>query len=424
MKIEITEISQSGDGKAFIDGKPIYVPYTNIGDLVEVEVVFEKKDFIRAKIAKVIARADKYSEPPCEYYGKCGGCNMQHLNDNQYYKFKSDLLAKAIKRAGFDDVQLDNVVKIGGNSRRRAELKVTSGRGGVALGFYEKNANKLIDIQECLSVEKEISDLFPKLREVIFELKRKERMEEVKLFLSDKGIDAVFVSAASPDKAEIEYLADFAAKNKLSRLVWENDGSRYEIFDDKPYVSFSDVKVFYPEGTFMQATKQGLLEITNIITSNLKDGDKIADLFCGCGAYSFPMAYDSGGSVTAYEGDRDMVASVNKAIADSSMEGEITAYQRDLYKNPVGAKDLRKFDVVVINPPRNGAEPQVKNIVNASVLKVIMVSCNPNSLERDLKYFQKNGYKIVRAVPVDQFYWTNHLESVVILEKSVVILEK
>jgi len=177
-----------------------------------------------------------------------------------------------------------------------------------------------------------------------------------------------------------------------------------------------ELKIELPQGAFLQATQAGQDAITNFILQYLAGAKNIADLYSGCGTYTFPIA-QSGCRVSAFEGSYDMALALNNTIRQNDMEGLITAHTRDLYKNPVRADELKQFDAIVINPPRNGALPQTQQIAKSGVANVVMISCNPQTFERDAKAMLEAGYKLSKIVPIDQFVWTNHLELAAFFQK-------
>jgi 23S rRNA (uracil1939-C5)-methyltransferase len=165
----------------------------------------------------------------------------------------------------------------------------------------------------------------------------------------------------------------------------------------------------------LQATQVGQAAITDFILQNLR-GKNVVDLYSGCGTYSFPIA-QTGANVRAFEGSYEMVLAFNNAIRQNGLDDKMSAQTRDLFKNPVRADELKNFDTIIINPPRNGALPQTQQIAKAGVANVIMVSCNPATFERDAKCLLQAGYIIDKIVPIDQFLWSNHLELVASFKK-------
>ena len=142
---------------------------------------------------------------------------------------------------------------------------------------------------------------------------------------------------------------------------------------------------------------------------------RIIDLFCGLGTYSFPLLA-RGYEVIGYEGDHRPIDAANSALKNTSYKAQMI--KRDLYEKPLTADEFAKDDIVIINPPRTGAEPQTIELAKSNLKDIIMVSCNPVTLERDAKHLYNAGYKIKMAMPIDQFTYSTFVESVVHFQKT------
>lgn len=159
----------------------------------------------------------------------------------------------------------------------------------------------------------------------------------------------------------------------------------------------------------MQATSPSQDKLIEFVVENLKNSKKVADLYAGCGTFSFPLV-KTAKYIGAYEGSEAMVSAIYSASTKNGLDNKINATERDLFKKPLSEKELNNFDAVVINPPRNGALPQIKNISKSNINKVVMVSCNPETFKRDSKNLLQNSFKISSLQPVDQFLYSQHME--------------
>ena len=149
----------------------------------------------------------------------------------------------------------------------------------------------------------------------------------------------------------------------------------------------------------------------------LENAQHVAEFYAGYGTYSFPLI-DKGKKIAAYEGGEDMVLIAHDLMEKEGLEESLSLYKRDLLKHPVHNKQMDEYDAVLINPPRNGAGPQVKAIAQSSVDKVVMVSCSTQSLEKDASILQQAGYVLEKAVIIDQFVWSKHIETVTLYQRS------
>ena len=171
-------------------------------------------------------------------------------------------------------------------------------------------------------------------------------------------------------------------------------------------VCFGGQHVALPVGAFLQASEAGEAALVEEVLAGLSGCKRVADLYSGCGTFSFPLA-GQGAFVTSFEGDSTMITALND-VAHDAVKGQV----RDLFNNPLSAKELNAFDGLVINPPRNGALPQMQQIAKSQVSRVVMVSCDPATFKRDACCLLDEGYTLERIVPVDQFTWSRHLEVV------------
>lgn len=347
----------------------------------------------------------------CQHFDNCGGCSLQHLSEDEYYLFKKDILTKIIVRLGCKAEILADVVRIPAGTRRRAEFKVAVNKGNISLGFCEAKSNVVVDISMCLVLEPEIFELSKALRELLSTFKKPGNIDGINVTKLNDGYDIFFVAKSPIITQDKDRIIEFSKQNNILRCGERIDKQDLKVFFNSTagIVNFGDAKVELPAGAFLQATKAGQDAITSFVLEHTNGSKNVADLYSGCGTYSFPTA-QNGAHVSAYEGSYDMVLAMNNAIRQNKMDDLITAQSRDLYKNPVRADELKQFDAIIINPPRNGALPQVQQITKSDVANVIMVSCNPQTFERDAKCLLDSGYTLEKIVPIDQFLWSNHLE--------------
>ncbi len=359
--------------------------------------------------------------PPCPHYSLCGGCNMQHIQADYYAKIKQTKLHAILSNLNTDESVAQPLVHVGEKSRRRVELKVSVCKGDVSIGFFAHKSHEVVDIKSCLIMDKRIFDLLPSLKEMISGLKKPSVIKSISLTILEQGFDIFINIRKSLHSNDSESVNKFICKNNIVRIALQREdvSDDYDIIHDtgKAYISLEGVKVLLPVGAFLQATEIGQAAITEYVVDALKSCKTVADIYAGCGTYSFPLL-NHVERVAAYEGSEDMVLAIHNAAGDFGLGSRINAVKKDLYKRPVDAKILNQMDGVVINPPRNGALPQVKQVVQTNVPKVVMVSCNPDTFKRDAKCLIESGYKILSAVAIDQFYWTRHLELVALFERT------
>lgn len=359
--------------------------------------------------------------PPCPHYDECGGCSLQHLDEQTYYSFKQNILQKAITSLGVDTAVAQPIIPVGRYSRRRAEIKVSVRKKMVQLGFYGAKSHDVFDLNVCLVCDDKITALIPQLKAGLQSLKKPGAIKAIALTVLDNGLDAIIIRQVPLHPSDKDSLVSFFQQQGIIRLG-EKDADDYSpVYPlytlDDPLVTFGKYSVKLPAGAFLQATETGQREITQLVTRYLKPCKKVADLYSGCGTYSFQLI-ENVPYVSAFEGSEDMVSAMHNAIKQHHLDSRMSATVRDIFKHPLDTETLNHFDGIVINPPRNGASPQIKQIGKSTVGTVVMVSCNPVTFARDAKHLLDCGYRMAEATAIDQFYWNKHLEIVALFVRD------
>ncbi len=341
---------------------------------------------------------EKLPPYPCKYYNQCGGCDLQHALN--YFDYKFNLCKKKFEEISFKG-QLFPLIEIPCGVRRRATFKIFNNK----LGFNKRNSNEIIAVERCIVVEDQINNLITPLNKILPQLKKK--VDKVSLTNSDTGIEIVFISRERSDLNIDTKLAQFAHQNDISRIVWNNS----TLVQRKPVqLLFSDIKIDLPIDSFLQVSKNSQEEMTRIIKENLQPKEKILELYCGVGSFTIPLSRQN--SVVAVEGSSEAIKALESAIRTYKLP--ITTIIQDLYQNPVKKIEVNQ---IVINPPRNGAGPQIREIAKSKAEKIILISCSLENFIRDAKTLLNAGFKIPKIYPIDQFIYTHHLEIIGIFQK-------
>ena len=364
----------------------------------------------------------------CQYFPLCGGCDLLNIENNIYQTKKKTQLITILKRYKIPVNYIENIdwIWLESSSRRRIFLKINKNN---ELGFFKKRSQDLVSINDCKATTTNINRLIKILSEFI-----KNQAQNLWLSIAitefDNIIDLIFYSKKSLSFKQNEQLKELAIKNKINISVScsNNNNSQYIeplIIHESPQIHYNYHKpliINLVSNVFLQATKRGMLSIFSIIRNyishnfyqkNLKI--KVIDFYSGFGGYSFAII-DLINSSIAFEGYENMVSIANKNSKKYQLN--IESFTRDLFKFPVLSDQINKFDLAIINPPRNGASPQIKAIAESQIQYLIYVSCNPISWARDSEELIKKGFKIKQINAIDQFYGTQHIELVVIFSRS------
>jgi 23S rRNA (uracil1939-C5)-methyltransferase len=413
LTVTIENIGRRGDGIANADGIRYYVPFAAPGDLLRIRPLETREDGQAAAIDKVIRPGASRTDPVCRHFGRCGGCTLQHIATGAIADLKRDMVVAALAHHGLQDVPVRETIAIPPGRRRRVRFAVHRG-ARTAFGFNAPRSNHVIDIEECPAATPRIAALIGELRALAAATESLGRRAEVLVTETDSGIDIILRprQPTAPNLDERMDLAAFAERHDLARLSWDGPQG-YEPLAARrsPTVAFGSVPVALPPDAFLQPSRDGERAIAEAVCAAAAGATKIADLYAGCGALTFPLAALA--PVHAVEGSAEMVQAIRQAAGGRPVTADI----RDLARQPLTAEELGRFDAVVFDPPRPGAREQAAAIAGSSVATVVAVSCNPATLARDLRLLVDGGYGIESVQPVDQFPWSAHTEAVAVLRR-------
>lgn len=417
VEVEIDEIGARGDGVARLGEDLVFVPFTVPGDRVVARIEGRRGEGLAATLIDVLVEGPDRAEPPCPHFSRCGGCALQHVDDATYGAWKRNLLVTQLSRAGLGAVPVGPLVRVPPGSRRRAAFAFSRRKGQATLGFNARATHSVIDIESCLLLAAPLVALLPPLRRMLVDIVADGEDGDVIVTLTENGLDVLVEAEARLDLFDRERLAAFADAQDLARLTWRRPGAGFmdPIARRRPaIVRFGGVPVEPSPGGFLQPTKGGELAIAEAILSSIGVAEHVADLYSGCGSFTFPLAVQ-GRALHAVEGEE---APIRALEAAANAEGlRVTAEVRDLSRRPLLAHELKKFQAVVFDPPRAGAAPQVEQLAAAGPKVVVAVSCNPATLARDLKALTAAGYSVEQVTPIDQFPFSAHLEAVAVCRR-------
>jgi 23S rRNA (uracil1939-C5)-methyltransferase len=416
LTLTITRLGAGGDGIATLpDGRACYVARALAGETVTAIPGRRRGDGIAATLAAVITASPDRVAPPCPHEATCGGCTAQHMGGALYRGWKRGFAEAALARAGFPDAPLAPLATGTPGTRRRASLALRRHGAAVVAGFHARASEAVTDVPSCLVLHPSLLAAAAALRAAAPAWRFLKREGEAVMTLAEEGVDLWLVTDGAPDAAARAALADFARTAHLSRLSWSRPGGEAEPVATltPPSLRFGAATVRLSPGAFLQATEAGEAAIVAAVMAALedvKDGARVADLYAGAGTLTFPLAARF--KVLGWEGDAGAVAGLKGGITSAGLSGRVVAAQRDLAASPLSPAEQKGLAAVVLDPPRDGAPAQVAALAAGPVPRVVYVSCNPNALARDAHTLREAGFRLISAVPVDQFLWSAHLECV------------
>lgn len=431
-RVTITELNQDGRGVARLDGKVIFIDGALPGEDVTIRFTKRKKRFDSAELVEVITASPDRVTPPCEYYGLCGGCGLQHLSTEKQIYFKESILRNKLNEFGMVEPEqwLSPLQDSDNGYRRRARLgvRMVPKKGGVLVGFREKNSSYLAVMDGCYVLDQRVSSLFPELKVIIGQLSCPSRIPQIEVSGGDEDIALVIRHLEPLTDADRTLLTDFGEKHNLHIYLQAKSPNNLERLspriDKALSYSLPDYDVsfeFWPTG-FIQinaAINRNMVKQAVLLLDPQPD-ENIIDLFCGLGNFTLPFAKKAG-HVVGFEADEKLL---ERARMNAKRNGitNVEFRQANLYDESDNAKlpwDDIRVDKIFLDPPRDGAFKLLHMLPKNGPKRIVYVSCNVVTLARDTEYLVKTkGYKLIKIGLMDMFPHTSHAEAMALFEKA------
>ncbi len=406
-EVKIDFIGHKGDGVAHLNGNAVYVPFTLEGETLIIQGSGPRRDILEIKQTS----SDRI-EPICKHYGTCGGCQLQHMQEQTYLKWKMKLVTEPLSRVGITQTP-EAIISFNDASRRKCVFNAQRTHQGMQLGFSEKARNEIVAIETCPILVSEINERLPLLRDLVNSVPTTKNPIRISVLSTENGLDISIEDAKPLSAAERQILIKKTVANKFTRLTINDE---VLIKTAEPHIKIASTIISPPPAAFVQALKEAEDTMTDIVADFLKGCKQVADLYCGIGTFALKLAENS--QVYAVEESQMALESLDQAWRQTGgILKQVKTEKRNLERRPVTFGELKKMDGLVFDPPRAGAELQCKQIAKSRVKKVAAVSCNPTTLAVDLEILLASGFKIKRIIPIDQFKYTPHVEVMVLLER-------
>ncbi|PKP98412.1 MAG: RNA methyltransferase [Alphaproteobacteria bacterium HGW-Alphaproteobacteria-13] len=347
------------------------------------------------------------AEPPCRHFGKCGGCQLQHVAEGALADFVRNRVAGALAAQQVEAGDILSAHLSPPESRRRAALTALRAGKHVALGFNAAQSNQIVDMRQCPLLRPDLFALIAPVRDLLAAIAPQRRPVKVKLQALDQGAEVVLEGVRAEGLDAAMALQDFAGAHALARLaIDQGDGLETIWQPEPPTVHFGAIAVEVPPFAFLQATAAGQAALVDAVTHAIGEAKAVADLFAGVG--TFALSVQEGRKIYAAEGARDAIAALTGAA--NRARALVATEHRDLFRRPLIPAELDRFGAVILDPPRAGAEEQVGQLAQSAVPAIAYVSCNPASFARDARTLVAGGYRLDWVRPVGQFRWSTHVE--------------
>jgi 23S rRNA (uracil1939-C5)-methyltransferase len=430
---QVASLDQEGRGIARIEGKAVFVEGALPGEVVALTYLKKKPTFDLARADAVLKPNAARVEPRCPHFGVCGGCSQQHFDVAAQVAAKQRTLEDALWRLGRVRPRL-LLPPIHGPSwryRHRARLSVRHvvKKGGMLIGFHEKKSSYVADMRSCEVLPRKISDLLPKLRELIGGLTVRDRLPQIELAVGDgeKPAHVLVLRILEPlAPADETALVAFGEAHGVQFFLQPGGpGSAAPLRAGGPALAYTlpefDLEFPYSPTEFTQVNPaiNRVLVRRAIALVDPRPGERIADFFCGIGNFTLPLARLCGAAV-GVEGNAGLVARATENAAFNGLAGQATFRVANLFAaTPESVEALGPLDKILVDPPREGAIELVKALPgDGPPERIVYVSCNPATLARDASVLvHDHGYGLAAAGVVNMFPHTSHVESVALFTR-------
>lgn len=363
---------------------------------------------------------------------QCGGCFFRNLSEQEYRQNKIEDFKKIIALVKEGTPIFDAPVFIKDGNRRRADMAFLFNKKQLKLGFNEARSHNLVDITICPMLDSQLNEIINPLRTFLEEfcslpLKVKNKKKKfdtlyiqegsIQLLSADNGIDILLKLPLEPSLEHRFVTADFVnSQEGVCRLSWSVANNTPETIVEKrsPELYIAKQVVEVPQGVFLQASKAAETAMIEIVLNYMGDTTgKVADLFCGLGTFTYPLAQIKGSEIIAADSSAASLKGLQKALNRNQIHN-VKVVNRNLFKNPFDAIDMKGIHALVIDPPRAGAHEQCREIANLASsdkpVKIIFISCNPKTFVYDAEQLIRAGYVFERVTLIDQFVYSKHQE--------------
>jgi len=431
--LHIESLDMEARGVARRDGKVVFVEGALPGERVEAEILRRKPSYETARVGRVLRPSSQRVAPRCAHFGVCGGCAMQHLEPAAQVAVKQRALEDSFRHiGGLSPARI--LPPLHGPSwgyryRARLSVRLVPKKGGVLVGFHERKSSYVADMRECHVLPAPVAALLMPLRALISELSAPDRMPQIEVSVGDAATVLVLRHLLPLTGDDLARLRAFGERHGVRWWLQPKGPDTVHPLDpaDEHALAYAlpefGLRMPYRPTDFTQVNHAINRALVGRALSLLdpQPGERIADLFCGLGNFTLPLATRAA-EVVGVEGSSALTERAAQAAEAHGLSGRTSFATLNLFEVDAGwLRGLGRFDRMLIDPPREGAQA-VAQALSALDLqerprRIVYVSCNPATLARDAAILaHEGGYALKAAGVVNMFPHTGHVESIAVFE--------
>ena len=429
--LTVDSLAHDGRGVARSNGKTVFIHGALPGESVQCRLVEHHRDYDVADVITILQASPERAVPPCNHYGICGGCSLQHLSADAQILAKQQILLDTLRHLA--KIEPENLLPplrspaLGYRRKARLGVKYVPAKGRVLIGFRERHSHLLADIQQCEVIHPKVGKLLPDLSAMIGSLTIRQRLPQIEVAIGDNVTVLVFRVLVDPSDADNEIMRKFADDHDLQvHLQASGPDSVKPLQADYPPLIYRhpdfDLEMAFHPLDFTQVNHEINQRMVHQAIDWLapQPHEQVLDLFCGLGNFTLPLARHAR-QVVGVEADAGLLARAGENARRNGLNN-VSYVATDLYdaarvRNPSWLQT--SFDAALLDPPRSGAREVIPILAQAGIARLLYVSCHPGSLARDAGTLVNDlGYRLVRAGVMDMFPHTSHVESMALFIKA------
>ncbi len=413
----IIGLASGGDGIAKIGNEPVHIQGAIPGETWRLTLGMDRRGKPTVQQARCLG--EKLScAPICPHFDACGGCTLQHLPTEFYQSFKRERFRRAWAQHGLKPVDRVRIDSAEPYSRRRIRLGFERRKDATRLGYRASGSGRLVPIATCPIARPAINRIIKPLTIVLAELEGFSNEGDIQITEVEDTIDSLLLGRGDPSLHDRQCLSQWATQHGVGRIAHaETPNQRTaSIIENTPIrLAFGDVSIPLLPNVFLQATAWGEARLRQFVERHTANTRHVLDLYSGFGALSIGLLR-KGIRVTAIDASAESVETFER-ILPQVLGAQGSASRRNLDRDPVPAKDLDRYDAIILDPPRKGAREQIASLAQSRCPTIVYASCNPGTFARDAKMLIDAGYALGELEVIDQFLYSLELEMIAIFQK-------